>query len=369
MAIDPRIALGVQPVNLTDILRDAEAYQAARQDRAVKQQLMERQAAEAQRASDYRAALSEYITAGNEPPPAQPAPAAPASTEGEGGPVSLTSLVPGAFTTPASQPAPPSARESAFARMAATDPAAAIEARKAQFEHMEGQLDMISRLAGSAVDQTSYTNARNRAAALGLDVSSLPEQFSPAIVSQVLNEALSAKERLAAMRADRRLTWDIEDDEIDNARADENLDSLTAYREGSLSNVRRGQDLRSSDTRRGQDLTDRRGRRGQDIASGDRRRGQDITDKRNRDKPTSPAGVVAPILAKEASGQPLTAGEQKVLDRFYKRRGGRGARAAAPPPPGATTAAVRIRPNEPVSQLADGRLAVVRDGKWVPAVR
>lgn len=71
-------------------------------------------------------------------------------------------------------------------------------------------------------------------------------------------------------------------------------------------------------------------------------------------RPTSMAGVVAPILAKVAGGKPLTAGEQQALDTYYRRKGGGGGRTPT------TGSGERVIVNK------QGQKMVVRNGKWVP---
>jgi hypothetical protein len=78
-------------------------------------------------------------------------------------------------------------------------------------------------------------------------------------------------------RADRRLSWDREDDEADNDRADRNIDSTIEDRNERRGLVARGQNIASGDRQRGQDLTDSRGRFGIGVASADRQRGQDLS--------------------------------------------------------------------------------------------
>lgn len=202
-------------------------------------------------------------------------------------PISPTPLMPTA-TGPAGDRA--SRADDALMRLARRNPEAAFKVQaeelktdKARFELAETRLDLIGRLAGSAVDQASYTGALQRAAAMGIDVSTLPEQYDPAAIDAIRMQALDGKEQLAAMRAERKLDWDIEDDELDNTRDDRNVGSQIETREGQLSNTRRGQDLSDARGRRGQDLSDTRGRRGQDLSDARGRRGQDVSSRdRNR---------------------------------------------------------------------------------------
>jgi len=211
---------------------------------------------------------------------------------------------------------PPTAGDPNWERYVHADPAGAMktllsrhEVTKAQNEALFTQMDLMARLARSAVDQPSYDAALQQARAAGLDTSSMPTEFDPARVNSIELQALSAKEHLSQQREDRKLDWNIEDDQIDNSRADRNVDSQVGYRQGQLAN-----------TRRGQNLTDARGRRGQDLQHGDRTRGQDLTDARGRGSAS------------------------------YQGRGGRGGGAAP---------AVAVGP--------DGHKIVVKNGRWVDA--
>lgn len=58
------------------------------------------------------------------------------------------------------------------------------------------QVDAISRIAGSATDQSSWDAALRRLQSIGADVSSLPPVFSPQTVEQVLQQGLDAKSKL-----------------------------------------------------------------------------------------------------------------------------------------------------------------------------
>ena len=73
-------------------------------------------------------------------------------------------------------------------------------------------------------------------------------------------------------------------------------------------------------------------------------------------RPQTLAGVIAPILAKVAQGQPLSAGEQQALNTYYRRTGGNpGGGGAA----GASGGQVIRNPKT-------GERMVNRGGKWVP---
>lgn len=193
-------------------------------------------------------------------------------------------------------PPPGPVRNPAFERAVRADPAKALELQGKrvklsadQFEMMRGLNEASLQLLGGVHDQASYEAAIQRAQSLygqfGLDLSALnlPAQYDPQTVDGLMRQAMRTKDQFAVMTAENRLDWDIEDDRIDNSRADAALSDLSSYRQGQLSNTRRGQDMTDSRVRRGQDLTDSRGRRGQDMADQRGRRGQDMTDKRARD--------------------------------------------------------------------------------------
>lgn len=78
-------------------------------------------------------------------------------------------------------------------------------------------------------------------------------------------KALDAKQQFAAMHAERKLEWDQTDDELDNARADRNTDSLITDRSGRRAETQRYHGEREAKTRRGQDMRDGTTRRGQDV--------------------------------------------------------------------------------------------------------
>lgn len=64
------------------------------------------------------------------------------------------------------------------------------------------------------------------------------------------------------------------------------------------------------------------------------------------------AGVIAPILAKVAGGQPLSPGEQRAYEMYQPHRGsGRGS---------------ARRPAERIAMAPNGHKLVLRGGKWVP---
>lgn len=166
-----------------------------------------------------------------------------------------------------------------------------LDVTKRDLENHRELNGMAMQLLGGVQDQATYDAAKQRALQLyssfGQDASQfiagLPAEYSPELVESLRLQGMETDKQMLAIARENRLEWDIEDDRLDNERADESATSLDRYRSGQLANVRRGQDIRSRDTRRGQTLTDQRGRRGQNIASHDRQRGQNMTDKRVRE--------------------------------------------------------------------------------------
>lgn len=129
------------------------------------------------------------------------------------------------------------AGDAAWERYVRADPSGAMKTMleranltKAQNEALTSQYDIIARLARGAVDQESYTKALQEAQSHGIDTSSLPQQFDENAVNAIELQALSAKEYLAEQRDQRRLDWNIEDDRIDNARADRSEARQEYYR-------------------------------------------------------------------------------------------------------------------------------------------
>jgi hypothetical protein len=75
--------------------------------------------------------------------------------------------------------------------------------------------------------------------------------------------------------------------------------------------------------------------------------------------PRTMAAVIAPLMAKMASGQPLTPAEQSAMDTYRSGRGPRGgSRAGSPPAP--ATAPTQTRRNP-----ATGEVVHLVNGKWV----
>lgn len=389
MPIDARIPLGVQQFNLADILKNVEAIKGARQDREYRAHAMKREDSQDARDDAFRQAMGDYIlsrgagtppihgepivTPGDEPgaaPPPMPAgadmsQATPAPYYGGADPLAPLpgppqgpqngSLV--ASLAQAGAPGQPSSRDEAFRQMVLANPKEALAARKEQFAHLEDQMSMVARLAGSAYDQPSYERALQRASDLGLEVDHLPREFNQQMVSQVMNEALDAKDRLAAMRLDRKFEWDQADDMLDNDRADENLESLEGYRSGQLGNTRRGQDMTDRRGRRGQDMTDHRVREGKGPGGG----------------PKTEGAVYADIMSRWTKGATPNAREREFVRAYEQRhaprgrgrgrgRGGGGGSSGAASPP-AQSGPVRVNTVAEARGLAPGTLFIAPDGK------
>lgn len=68
--------------------------------------------------------------------------------------------------------------------------------QKAKMEKQLQSIDLVSRLAGSAVDQGSYDMAKQEAAKFGIDVSQMPQAYDAGLMRQYQMRALSAKEQL-----------------------------------------------------------------------------------------------------------------------------------------------------------------------------
>lgn len=216
-------------------------------------------------------------------------------------PTSISGMAtPGSPGSPANRPmsppgfAPPmSARERAMR----ADPGAFLEAegrqaqnRVRQVELTQGQFELMRDLndfslstlgsveAAPAEQRPAlYTEALARARLFyqergmeaQFDALNLPQQYDPSRVGTLLQQSMRGKEQLESMRAERRLTWDIQDDELDNERADENLESLDTWR-------RSGLGLRAAEEE------GRNNRYSQGEAGRDRRFGQGEAGRNNR---------------------------------------------------------------------------------------
>jgi len=216
--------------------------------------------------------LSVGSTGGN------PAPAAP-----------LATLQPGNALNSATAPT-----DETFAAFARADPAAASRARQEEAtmsrqraaeirDHVRGLTDLNNyamQIIGGVRDQASYDAARaamhRQMVAAGYDpsgIDSLPPTYSPETIQQLRNQGMDTHRQLEAARQDRRLNWDIEDDQTDNAE-------VHRYHDAEIGTAQRGQNLTDARGRRGQDIEHGDRLRGQDLGHGDRVRGQDLTNAR-----------------------------------------------------------------------------------------
>ena len=202
-------------------------------------------------------------------------------------------------------------RHDALARLAQADPAQAFAIEDRERKATKDQLDLEHQLNNAAInmlarsrDQQSYDQMKARASQLygqyGIDLADfgLPDVYDPDAVHGLLLSALDTDKRLAAERGAQRLAWDMEDDQIDNERADRNTDSVINSRDASTAQGWQRVGIQRENMNR----TDARGRRGQDIASADRRRGQDMTDRRARDGATKSKGKAS---GREGAGNPI----------------------------------------------------------------
>lgn len=168
-----------------------------------------------------------------------------------------------------------------------------VEAVKAQHDMYGAREDHLKdwqhvsqagmRLLGSVRDQDSWergvTTARHLYDTYGVPFpENLPDEYSPEVVRDLQMGQLNLEDQIAAALRERKFEWQRDDDEIDNARADRNTNSIISDR-----------DARRGLTARGQNLTDSRGRYGISVASADRRRGQDI----QRDRPSRAGGAAS----------------------------------------------------------------------------
>lgn len=168
-------------------------------------------------------------------------------------------------------------------------------------------------------------------------IDQIPDAYSPELVRSFQMQGMDTAKQLAAVARENKLGWDVEDDLLDNERADRNTDSQIETREGQLA---LGQD-RNAIARERNDLTRTDPRR--------------VAPQRRPDPQPSPSSVIGRIMAKQAAGQTLTPAEQRTLDEHRAPRGrggrGRGRGGAAP---------ARI-----VNQQT-GQVMILKGGKWVP---
>lgn len=158
--------------------------------------------------------------------------------------------------------------------------------RKAVAESLEKQMDIGGRVMSAVLEAPPeqqpevYRQLRTQLESAG--VIDLPDDWDPIAAQSRMRMGMTVLQAVGADQRERKLEWDISDDEFDNARSDQDVSSRISAREEQLANARRAQDLGDRRGRRGQDLTDRRTRRGQDLSDTRGRRGQDLTDTRGR---------------------------------------------------------------------------------------
>lgn len=221
---------------------------------------MRQQQVERQRGEQARAAFSDYL--------------APRPVSGNPTPGIATIGMAGSTNPPApdqSAPAPPNGRDEAFKRLADADPERAWKLRQEEGKQAGVDLDLESkinsagiRLLGGVHDQTTWERAKSAAERLwakhGHDLSAfeLPDEYDPKVVQDLRLGALDLDKQFSVLLNKRRLEWDIQDDETDNARADRSTDSLIRDRGERTGIAReRATDARVSATRR--DATTQRG--------------------------------------------------------------------------------------------------------------
>lgn len=131
--------------------------------------------------------------------------------------------------------------------------------RNDRLEHVGKLEDRAMQALGSAHDQASYDRARNIVNRLfsrfnvSADDLGLPEVFSPQALEEVRLRGTTPKDQLGNDRLNRRLDWDIEDDQLDNERMDDREASLARDRAARLTETRRYNQRRDATIRRGQD--------------------------------------------------------------------------------------------------------------------
>ena len=231
--------------------------------------------------------------------------------------IGVPAITPSAANLPGSPGSPVLAPKGsdAWTRAVRSDPDAALQVQGRRFQNQRQRVQLTQdqfellrdvneetlRLLGGIEQvppeqrQAAWTaaigEARQLYGRIGVDLTDrLPEQYDPATYDRLMRAAMKTRDQFAIRTQERRLDWDIEDDQIDNARADRGMDSLIGYRRGQLENTRRGQDLTHQRGLRGQDLSSADRRRGQDLSSGDRRRGQDLRGSGSRGRGRGRAG-------------------------------------------------------------------------------
>lgn len=280
MPIDASIPLqvAVPRMNLAEIMLQAERYKGMKADR-------ERAASDYERQQNARKTLADLIL-GQTPD----APGMVTAADYRQGPTNpLPSfMTPGINPEASVQPQDilraegmPNAKPngpSPWEQYVRYDPQGALDLRATTQDWQGDQFKMardlnegVLQILGGVYDQASYERGKNKARALygrhgvNLQDFQLPDEYSPELIRSLQMEAMDTRHQLDTVRRERKLEWDIEDDQLDNERMDRNTDSLIETREDRLAEYERNNRERSGIQRRGQDMNDRRGRRGQDM--------------------------------------------------------------------------------------------------------
>ena len=281
---------GITQVDAAGLISNYQAMQRNRVEMLVLQKQSEAADRAAEKQSSIQAAVAKYAKGGDQSPASD---GAQGAVNAYAPPADPLAPLPDAAPSAPPQPRGPSAadREGLFSSLIALDPKVAGE-----------YIDAFSKMDKAKVDQFTQRNTNVMQIMAGL--SQLPAAERPAAVQQAADELKGlgyTDEQIAGFdpsdanlkselvrHMDAQRIVQFTNQEADNTRADDNQDSLEEYRQGSLINTRRGQDLTDKRGRRGQDIADKRGRRGQDIASGDRRY---VADRRPPTKGAAPKPV------------------------------------------------------------------------------
>lgn len=283
------------------------------------------------------------------PSPRPPAPVSlqPPSTEPRGLPMGRPASIGSMddLSLPGSNDSTPDAGSAAFQRLARVDPETAFKVRKMDTEQRASVADalgkqmevggrVMSAVLAAPVEQQPELYRQMRTELEQSGVIDLPDEWNADAARARMRMGMTVLQAVSSDQRQQTVDWNMEDDELDNARDDRNVTSQVQTRDGQLANARRGQDLSDARGRRGQDMSDARGTRGQDLADERGRRGQDVADVRGR------------------RGQDL-ADRRGRESASFKGTGGRGRRA------GGTSAARIVNPQT-------GKAMVLRNGQWVP---
>lgn len=136
------------------------------------------------------------------------------------------------------------------------------------------------RLLAGVNDQDSYDRAKATASHLydsfGVPFPEVPDEYSPETVRNFQMGQLDIEKQVHAALQERKFEWQQEDGQLDNARADRNVDSEISHRSNMEGIAVRGQNVASADRRYGVGVTDARDRYSIGVAHDDRVRGQDL---------------------------------------------------------------------------------------------